>query len=98
MTPILRLTNLLFERERGSQLTTKQRTRLDSVTLSHCLHRLGIVPTSSAALPIREAPATGGRRGSRVPLGGTCDGEGNPSLGPFNASALSAVSNSSWDF
>jgi len=28
---------------------------------------------------IREAPATGGTPGLRVPLGGTCDGEGNPS-------------------
>ena len=28
---------------------------------------------------IREAPVTGGRAGVRVPWGGTCDGEGNPS-------------------
>src|SRR5262245_33942954 len=34
---------------------------------------------STRGEPLREAPATGGHhRGFRVPLGGTCDGEGKP--------------------
>jgi hypothetical protein len=36
----------------------------------------------------KRSPGDGGHRGFGFHWGGTCDGEGNPSLGCINASAL----------